>query len=156
MPDDAVTIRWLLRRDLDQVLDIERRSFDEPWTPKVFTTTMRERCVSGMVAELYGDVVGYVVVWVSPSGEKELINLAVDYDYRKRGIGRKLVECVWSRESKVRGDERLVTKIRESNLDAQLFFRACGFQAVDVDREYFDNDEDAYVMAFDGRVPCGV
>ncbi len=41
MDKDAVTIRWLLKSDLDQVLDIERRSFDVPWGPKDFNSTLR-------------------------------------------------------------------------------------------------------------------
>ena len=38
-------------------------------------------------------------------------------------------------------------EVRESNLDAQCFFRAIGFKAVSVLRDFYDDtDEDAYVM----------
>jgi ribosomal-protein-alanine N-acetyltransferase len=39
--------------------------------------------------------------------------------------------------------------VRETNLPAQLFFRAAGFRAVTVLRDFYrDSDEDAYLMQF--------
>ena len=34
--------------------------------------------------------------------------------------------------------------VNESNLDAQLFFKSCGFQAIAVKKNYFDDGSDAY------------
>jgi ribosomal-protein-alanine N-acetyltransferase len=44
---------------------------------------------------------------------------------------------------------RITSEVRETNIAAQLFFRACGFRAVSVLRSYYgDASEDAYVMQF--------
>jgi ribosomal-protein-alanine N-acetyltransferase len=49
---------------------------------------------------------------------------------------------------------RLVLEVRETNLPAQLFFRANGFRAVAVMRAFYhDTPEDAYVMQYRYRVP---
>ena len=44
---------------------------------------------------------------------------------------------------------RIVLEVRETNLAAQLFFRASGFRAVNVLRDFYeDTTEDAYLMQF--------
>jgi ribosomal-protein-alanine N-acetyltransferase len=43
----------------------------------------------------------------------------------------------------------LLLEIRERNMTAQLFFRACGFTAVSVMRDFYeDTDEDAYLFQY--------
>jgi ribosomal-protein-alanine N-acetyltransferase len=45
-----------------------------------------------------------------------------------------------------------VVEVRETNLPAQLFFRALGFRATIVLRNFFDDSaEDAYVMQYSCR-----
>jgi ribosomal-protein-alanine N-acetyltransferase len=49
---------------------------------------------------------------------------------------------------------RIVSEIRETNLDAQLFFRSAGFRATGVSREFYsDSGEDAFVMEYRLSVP---
>ena len=44
---------------------------------------------------------------------------------------------------------RITLEVRETNLPAQLFFRQCGFRAVSVLREFYeDTPEDAYLMLY--------
>ena len=48
---------------------------------------------------------------------------------------------------------RLLLEVRETNLAAQLFFRALGFRAVSVLRGFYeDTPEDAYVMQYRYRM----
>jgi ribosomal-protein-alanine N-acetyltransferase len=40
-------------------------------------------------------------------------------------------------------------EVRESNIDAQLFFRSLGFRAISVLRGFYDDSaEDAYLMQY--------
>ena len=44
---------------------------------------------------------------------------------------------------------RILLEVRETNLAAQLFFRKCGFRAVSVLRDFYeDTTEDAYLMQY--------
>jgi len=75
-------------------------------------------------------------------------NFAVHPDYRRCGIGTAMVEKLKSKLSPIKRTS-LALDVRESNLDAQLFFRHHGFKAVKVIREaYEDTDEDAYRFAY--------
>ena len=46
-----VHIRWMIRRDMPEVLDIERDSFEFPWSEEDFMRCLRQRNCIGMVAE---------------------------------------------------------------------------------------------------------
>ncbi|MEM6473569.1 MAG: ribosomal-protein-alanine N-acetyltransferase RimI, partial [Planctomycetota bacterium] len=44
---------------------------------------------------------------------------------------------------------RIMLEVRETNLEAQLFFKSLGFRAISVLRDFYDDTvEDAYLMQF--------
>ncbi len=45
-----VQIRWMIRRDMAEVLRIERESFEYHWTEEDFLCCLRQRNCIGMVA----------------------------------------------------------------------------------------------------------
>jgi [ribosomal protein S18]-alanine N-acetyltransferase len=129
--DIEVHVRWLIRRDMPEVLDIESTSFEFPWSQEDFISCLQQRNCIGMVAELDGEVVGYIVYEMGRS-DFHVLNLAVRPDVRRQGQ---------------RTEVRL--EVRETNLAAQLFFRRLGFQAVSVLRDFYeDTVEDAYSMLY--------
>lgn len=42
-------IRWLIRRDMPEVMEIEKRSYEFPWTEEEFLTCLRQRNCIGTV-----------------------------------------------------------------------------------------------------------
>jgi len=138
-------IRWMLRRDMLDVLDIEAESFEFPWSEEDFIRCRRHRNCISMVAEHHDRIVGFMVYELRKT-RIYLLNLAVAPAYRRRGVGRQMVENLIGR-MKRQGRTRLVLEVRETNLAAQLFFRDNGFRAVSVLRRWYDDtDEDAYLM----------
>ena len=63
----SVHIRWLIRRDMDAVLEIESASFEFPWTEDEFINCLRQRDCIGMVAEYAEQVVGFMVYELQPT-----------------------------------------------------------------------------------------
>ena len=57
----TVHIRWMIRRDMPEVLDIESRSFDGPWSEEDFMRSLRQRNCIGMVAEHDDCIVGFMI-----------------------------------------------------------------------------------------------
>ena len=138
-------IRWMIRRDLQEVLEIERASFEIAWDEEEFRCWLRQRSVIGIVAELDSRVVGYMVYELHKN-QLKILNLAVHPEARRHGIGRMLVQrlidklCLHPRRE-------IVLEVRETNLPAQLFLAACGFRAVTVLKRFF-GEEDAYYMMY--------
>ena len=145
--ETEIPIRWLIRCDMVDVLRIESASFDNPWIEDDFLNVMRQRNCNGMVAELAGRVVGFMIYELH-KGNLEILDFAVDPRYRRQGVGRKMVDRLKAKLSQ-QGRTELRLLVRERNLVAQLFFRSQEFLAVDVlSNEYDDTDEDAYVMRY--------
>ena len=143
----GVHIRWMIRRDMPEVLAIETGSFEFPWSEDDFVRCLRQRNCIGMVAEQHEKVVGFMIYELHKS-QLHIINFAVAPDMRRRGVGRQMSEKLIAKLSHQRRD-RILLEVRETNLPAQLFFRQAGFRAVSVLRDFYeDTTEDAYMMQF--------
>lgn len=147
MPAGTIRIRWMIRRDMPEVMEIEGRSFEFPWAEDDFIRCLRQRNCIGMVAELDERVVGFVI-YEHHKSRIYILNLAVHPAFRRLGVGTAAVQKLAGKLSAQRRN-RVVLRVRETNLDAQRFFRACGFLATGIDRGHYDDTtEDAYRFEF--------
>lgn len=142
-----VHIRWMIRRDMPEVLAIEHSSFDFPWCEEEFLRVLRQRNCIGMVAEHGERVVGFMIYELHKS-RLQVLNFAVHPDYRRQGVGRQMVAKLVGKLSSQRRT-RIQLLVRESNLGAQLFYRVQGFRATEVLRGFYeDTGEDAYALQY--------
>jgi len=142
-----VHVRWMIRRDMADVLAIEAECFEFLWLEEDFVRCLRQRNCLGMVAERDDRVVGFMIYELGRS-RIHVLNFAVGAGERRRGAGTQMVAKLIEKLS-VQRRSRITLEVRETNLPAQLFFRATGFQAVSVLREFYeDAPEDAYVFAY--------
>jgi ribosomal-protein-alanine N-acetyltransferase len=142
-----VHIRWMIRRDMPEVLAIEHASFEYPWCEEEFLRVLRQRNCIGMVAEQGDRIVGFMIYELHRN-KIHVLNFAAHPDFRRRGVGRQMVAKLVGKLSGQRRN-RIAISVRETNLAAQLFFRVVGFRATGVVREHYpDSGEDAYVMHY--------
>lgn len=142
-----VQIRWLIRRDMPEVLRIETQSFEFAWTEEDFLCCLRQRNCIGMVAEHDHEIVGFMVYELHKS-RLNILNFAVAPEYRRQGVASQMVMRLIDKLSQQRRKEILL-EVRERNLDAQMFFKQQNFRAVRVLRSHYDDtSEDAYIMQF--------
>lgn len=137
-------IRWLIRRDLDEVIEVDRESFEpsQQWDDSDFTCFLRQRNAIGIVitdGHTYGPIAGFAVYELYKQ-RLELRKMAVHPKYRRQGYGTSIV---FRLANKLTQQRRFILGINvpERNLEAQLFFSRCGMIATplgDVIRmEYF-------------------
>jgi ribosomal-protein-alanine N-acetyltransferase len=142
-----VHIRWMIRRDMPEVLQIEQDSFDYAWTEEDFLRCLRQRNCIGMVAEHGEKVIGFMIYELHKS-KLHILNFAVCPAYRRAGIGTQMISKLVGKLSSHRRT-KITLAVRETNLNAQIFFRAQEFKALKVLRSYYeDSGEDAYLMQF--------
>nr|WP_145087202.1 ribosomal protein S18-alanine N-acetyltransferase [Aureliella helgolandensis] len=135
----------MIRRDMPSVLAIEEASFEFPWSEDEFIRCLRQRNCIGMVAERDDQVVGFMIYELHKN-RLHLLNFAVNPLMRRNAIGHAMVEKLRSKLSMDRRN-RIMLEVRETNLDAQLFFKGVGFRAISVLRDFYeDTTEDAYLM----------
>jgi len=99
-----------------------------------------------------GAVVGFAVARDIASGECELLNLAVDQNFRRRGIGKFLLESLLksrTKTSETGAGVCVFLEVRESNKIARAFYKQFGFHEVSMRSKYYDRPaESAIVMKF--------
>jgi ribosomal-protein-alanine N-acetyltransferase len=133
---------------LDDIMSIERTSFPYPWSPRFFLQELQVQCARSMLAEVDGKIVGYVLFWLLAE-EVDIHNIAVRTEYRRRGIGRLLLQQVLA-AAQNRGSARVTLEVRKSNTAAQRLYQSTGFVMTGVRKGYYsDNGEDAFAMALD-------
>lgn len=143
----STQIRWMIRRDMAEVLQIERDSFEYQWTEEDFLSCLRQRHCIGMIAEHEYRVVGFMIYELHKT-RLHLLNFAVVPTHRRLGVGTQMVEKLINKLPQQRRNE-ITLEVRETNLPAQNFFKEQGFHAVCVLRDHYDDSsEDAYVMQY--------
>jgi [ribosomal protein S18]-alanine N-acetyltransferase len=142
-----VHIRWMIRRDMPEVLQTEQESFEFAWTEEDFLRCLRQRNCIGMVAEQGEKVVGFMIYELHKA-KLHILNFAVQPSCRRHGVGAQMVAKLISKLSSHRRT-RITLEVRETNLSAQLFFRHEGFKALKVLRSFYeDSGEDAYLLQY--------
>lgn len=123
-------IRWMVQRDLPQVVRIEQDAYEFPWSEREFLNSLKHRNHIGMVVERQDRVIGYMVysLWLK---RIEIENFVVDRYFQRNGYGAAMVAKLISKLHEDRRSQVCVD-VWEYNVDAQLFFHACGFNAVDI------------------------
>lgn len=142
---NAVEIRWLIRSDMPKVLKIESASFEYPWSEDDFMGQLIRRNCIGIVAEVNRRVVGYIIYDLD-KGSLNVLNLAVDSQYTRQGIGSMIVDRMKAKLGQQRRT-RITATVWERNLIGQQFFRSCGFRVVET--VPMDLGDDGYVFQFD-------
>jgi ribosomal-protein-alanine N-acetyltransferase len=142
-----VHIRWMIRRDMPEVLAAELASFEYAWTEDDFLRCLRQRNCIGMVAEADDRVVGFMIYELHKT-RLHILNFAVHPHARRTGIGSQMVAKLVNKLSTHRR-QKITLAVRERNLDAQMFFRGHDFKATRVLRHYYeDSGEDAFQMEY--------
>ncbi len=147
MAEPPTTIRDMMHDDLSMVSDIERRSYEFPWSHGVF----RDCLLAGyqnIVLVREEQVAGYAVLSVA-AGEAHILNICVDPAFRARGYGEKLLDELLfrARAAQVR---QIFLEVRPSNDTAIALYRKKGFHQVANRPAYYqasEGREDAAVLA---------
>jgi ribosomal-protein-alanine N-acetyltransferase len=147
MPWASVSIREMHHEDLALVSDIERRSYQFPWSHGVFRDCLLAGYQS-IVLIREERVVGYGILSIA-AGEAHILNLCVDLEYRALGYGERLLDELLHRARSAAVRE-IFLEVRPSNKTAIALYRKKGFHQIAARPAYYqahDGREDAAVLA---------
>lgn len=134
------------RADVEAVCAIEQRSYPFPWSKGIFSDCLRiGYCCR--VAEL-GDRLGGYAILSSGAGESHLLNLCVDTEHRRRGLGQLLLDGLLV-DARLLGAERMFLEVRPSNRAAMVLYGNNDFRVIGRRPDYYPAEigrEDALVM----------
>ena len=142
-----VEIRTMHATDLKQVIKVEEKAYPHPWTIGIFRDCLRMG-YNAWVMTLDDAVIGYGVVMLSP-GEAHILNICIDPDYQRKGLGRYLLNHLIKKSNQTDID-MLLLEVRRSNERAQQLYLSEGFHELGVRKAYYPVDEgreDAIILA---------
>lgn len=144
---DKIFIRKGEIRDVRGIASIEKACFPMPWSEETVLNEMQNNeLATYIVAEFEGTIVGYIGFW-RVMDTFDINNIAVLPEYRRRGIGRSLLERVLLLMEEMSA-ENIFLEVRPSNLAAIEMYRRAGFEEVGIRKAYYeDNGEDAIIMS---------
>ncbi|MBC8519558.1 MAG: ribosomal protein S18-alanine N-acetyltransferase [Gammaproteobacteria bacterium] len=143
-----LNIRQMGEADLEGVLEIEQQVYPFPWSRQIFIDSIEAGSLL-VVMEQRNKIVGYGVL-SSGGGESQLLNIAIDPESQKKGMGEILLSWLIER-ARSKGSEMLFLEVRLSNISAQNLYLKLGFNEIGVRDNYYrvagGKREDALIYA---------
>jgi ribosomal-protein-alanine N-acetyltransferase len=134
--------------DLPTVLAIERISFPNPWHEVTFRGEILNEGISFPLVAVHKTekrIVGYIVYWLIKD-EIMVNNIAVDPDFRRRGVGEAILREVLENIRR-EGVVFVSLEVRISNNAARALYEKLGFRLLGIRENYYSNpQEDALVL----------
>jgi ribosomal-protein-alanine N-acetyltransferase len=132
---------------IDEVLEIERSSFTNPWTREMYLAEMENKGVSFcyIARSPAGAAAGFCSFW-RILDELHINNLAVAPQFRRAGVATALLQRVLGEGARL-GVRRATLEVRRSNEIARSLYEQFGFRLAGVRRGYYTHPvEDALVL----------
>lgn len=127
------------------VAALEKTCFSDPWSENSIASELKNPLSLWLVALADSKVVGYVGSQ-SVMGESDMMNVAVDPDYRRMGIAYRLIEALIAALAE-KDNHSLALEVRASNTPAIALYGKMGFTEVGRRRNYYRNPrEDALIL----------
>lgn len=128
---EQLTIRPFQRRDIFEILKVERQNFESPSYELRLEGCFKHGKTVARVAEFEDKLVAFVICSVV-NGQCQILHLAVHAAHRRCEFGKQLLDYALN-HAKQLDRRRIVVRVAESNLPAQKLFRKAGFRAIAFD-----------------------
>lgn len=131
--------------DLDDVMNVERFSFNPPWTKTMFLDELSNSHSYCLTYRHSDQLVAFMCFWIILD-EAHLLNIAVSPNCRGRGIGthmiKRLIDICKKKEA-----HRIILDVARRNQAARTLYRKAGFNSIGFRKRYYSSiEDDAIVM----------
>lgn len=122
----------------------------DAWSPSLVADELPRRDRTWWAAYDGRKLVGYCGGWIV-AGQVQILKIATDPSYRRRGIAAELIALVAS-DARNLGATEMTLEVRESNVGAQAFYEKLGLAIIGVRPHYYSDRENAVIMT--GPLPA--
>ena len=130
--------------DAEKIYALEAACFSDPWSLTAVENQLKSGNGVWLITEENGIPCGYALGSIV-CGEAELYRIAVSDDFRRRGLGDKLLTG-FIEECRRRDSEKILLEVRSRNIPAISLYRKAGFEEISVRKGYY-GDDDAVIFA---------
>lgn len=111
--------------DYHYMARIHSASFEHGWSAEEIRDLLEQGGAKAFIYDLDGSRAGFVLLRCV-ADECEILTVAVDETYKRKGIGRKLIEQVRLHAER-EGAEKIFLEVAEDNGAARSLYAACGY-----------------------------
>ena len=137
------------KKDIEGIFEISNLSFKMPWSIESIKSEINNPLAKYIVAKdkETNKVLGFIGIWIV-LGEGDITNIAVHPNFRKLGIGEKLLFSMINLCESL--DCNIINlEVRSSNFPAISLYKKFNFSEIGLRRGYYeDNKEDAVLMQY--------
>jgi len=138
-------------RDATQIGNLSRTAIEYElewsWTPQRVIKKIKDKNTNVVVAAEGNHVVGFAVIGYLEN-EAHLDLFGVDPNYRRRGVGTKLIEWL-EKTALVSGIGIIYLETRLKNMTGRKFYQKLGYKNIQRIHQYYDGRETAIRLAKD-------
>lgn len=140
-----ISVFQMTAQQVTQVAALEKRCFSDPWSENSVASELENPLSLWLVAMDGERLAGYVGSQ-TVLGESDMMNVAVDEDYRRQGVGKMLIEALVE-QLKALESHCLTLEVRDSNAPARNLYASLGFSEIGRRKNYYRNPrEDALIL----------
>jgi len=154
---DDFKVRKFTVDDLGSVTKINRVCLPENYTDYFFVDLAKRFPETFIVAERYGEVMGYIMcrieVGLSNFGlgglvkKGHVVSIAVLPEHRRKGMAEDIVKKAMENMQTAYNAKQCYLEVRITNEPAIGLYKKLGFEATRTIHGYYADGEDAYVMS---------
>ncbi len=136
------------REHLHEVLVIETSSSLTPWTKEMFLEELRNPLAHSFIYridEAQGPLLAGFICFKNIGEESELLNIAVHPLYRRKGIGRKLMQF-YMELGRAKQIKTFYLEVHVSNPSAIRLYQEFSYQPVGMRKKFYQGKFDALMM----------
>ena len=140
-----IEIRPMDQTHVAQIAELEKICFSDPWSEASIASELSNPLSCWLVA-LEGERLAGYIGSQTVMGETDMMNVAVAPDYRRQGVGEKLILTLVD-ILKAQGSHWLMLEVRQSNAPARALYEKLGFAEVGRRKNYYSKPrEDALIL----------
>ncbi len=138
-----MTLSRLSVQSIELLADFNAKFFSDGWNLNQLRGAFGQvgfNCIGAFDGK---ELVGYISYSLT-DGVADLDDVVVCPDYRRRGLGYRLV-CECFADLTKKGAGRILLEVRKGNQNAISLYAKAGFTKISVRKKYYSNGEDALV-----------
>ena len=129
---------------IPEIAEIERLCFSLPWSENALRDELDNVNAHFLTALTFGRVSGYIGV-IEICGEADITNVAVQPDFRRMGIGKKLLDTA-EKQATERKCESITLEVRESNKPAISLYSGNGYTRIGIRKNFYEKPTENAVL----------
>lgn len=140
----CTTIEPMKEEHICAIAEIEKLCFSLPWSENALNDELENENAHFLTAITAGRVSGYIGI-IEICGEADITNVAVHPDFRRYGIGKKLLDTA-EKQAIERKCESITLEVRESNEAAINLYSGNGYQTVGMRKNFYEKPTENAVL----------